>query len=199
MIQANNLIKEILVGGGIAVLAAILFNATTFGQLYHYGIGSIGMEIKITATLISLLYTWHIAIRSEIRGGWGVVALLFTSFTFLSFVSGVNYLIHFAAQLLWVWLLRSLFLRHGLVKSIMDGTVILFATIWSLWVYAFSNSVLLGVWAFFIAQSIHIYLPEFSEKRKESHSEHFRNKDIDRFSSSYQAAEAALRELAKRS
>ncbi len=212
MKRANLFMREILVGGGIAVVAAIVFSVISFGSSYGGGypisLHYFGFEAKVTATIVSILYSWHIASLASTKRGWVLVAVGFADCTFLSFAGTAPAVIHLLSQVLWGWLLRSIYLGRGFANSILDGTVILFAMIWSAWVYFISDSVLISTWAFFMAQAVYVYTPEIKLTAEgtprtfgagiDKTTTEDRKQSEDRFAHSFQAAEAALRELASR-
>lgn len=92
-----------------------------------------------------------------------------------------------------IWLARVFYFRAGIVDSFADIGLNVLSVAASLAAMAITHSVFLALWALFITQALHVYLPSLAHRPTR------RQKAKERFDQAFENAEAALQQLARRS
>jgi hypothetical protein len=90
-----------------------------------------------------------------------------------------------------LWLVRALYRYSSLVPALGDFGLCLLGAAFAAWAAQRTGSAWLALWCFFLAQSFHVLLPE-SLGRAAANA---RDDDVDVFTRSHRAAEAAVRRM----
>ncbi len=94
-----------------------------------------------------------------------------------------------------IWVVRSVIAYSSMVMSLTDGALCLLSLGVAAWAFGATGNIFWAIWCFFLSQSLFTLIPErlgMSNKRSESTAE------VSTFSAAHKAAEAALRELARK-
>ena len=95
------------------------------------------------------------------------------------------------AQVLAVWLLRSLYFHTGVFAALADLLLSGLALGAGIWAAEQSSSVFMALWCFFLVQALFVCIPGNLPRASASDTE----RALDDFSQAHQAAQAALRRL----
>ncbi|MCH9671561.1 MAG: hypothetical protein K0U93_08955 [Gammaproteobacteria bacterium] len=138
-------------------------------------------------------YIAYLLSRAPSRTGRLTVAVVWAAMTGMLFVFGEPLIVHIAAQLGAIWLVRSLYFHSGVLEALADLMLLGLGFAAGLWAMQQSGSGFLSVWAFFLVQSLFTNLPMVRKTpARESSSPENSSEDFER---AHRNAEAALKRL----
>lgn len=100
------------------------------------------------------------------------------------------------AHTLLIWLVRSLYYRHGLLTALLDAGLSVMALAAAVWAAISTGSVFLALWCFFLVQALFVAIPDRISARRAQRAPAVVN---DGFERAYRTAEAAVRRLSHQS
>jgi len=176
----------VLVAAGLGFLAsAVVATLTPF-----LGIGTV---VRLAVPALSLAYLLYLLGRSRERLGrvttvaaWCVLALVAW---FAAPPLPLYVLIHAGA----IWLVRSLYFYTGVLPAVMDLGLNALAVAAMVWAIAWSGSVFLATWCFFLVQALFVAIPPAIHSKKERPPQPV--VESESFERARRQAEQALRQL----
>jgi hypothetical protein len=177
--------REAALGFGASVAAAALVAALApvVGQ---------AAAIRALIPVLGLVYVIHVLATSRERTGRIVVAVAWISAALATWllVPGVAGTLRAPDGL--AWLVRSLYRYSSLFSALTDLGLAAVATAIGVWVHGFSGSLFLAGWCFFLAQALHVAIPQALGRPRPATAA-AGDRAGDAFASAYRQAQAALR------
>ena len=174
-------------GVGLALAASLVGSAT------HTALSTVagGGVLRLVIAGLALGYVVYLLARSPGRVGrvtalaaWGGMAALL----WLATPSVALYLLlHVGA----IWLVRSLFFHSSLFAAAADLALGVLALAAGVWAVVHTGSLLLGIWCFFLVQSLFVAIPPSPARRSKADGQDRE----DPFEHAHRVAEAAVRRL----
>lgn len=176
-------LEGIGVAAGASVFAAITFAALTavFGS---------SLVLRLIVTAIALAYILYLLRRSPERIGRTTTLAVWAAVTAVAWYA-LPLPLFVAAQLGLVWLTRSLYFYASILSALADLGLVAFGLAAAIWALGTTNSLLAGVWSFFLVQALFAAIPAHLGARRPSASA----LPDDRFARAHRVAEAAVRRL----
>jgi len=170
---------------GLALLLSVI-GAVAFSGLAMLMGNAIGLRLVIA--FLTAVYLLAILRNSEAKVGRLLVGsgwLLATTLLVI-FNPGLDFWL--AAQLLTIWLVRSLYLYQHLWQSAADALLNAMALVLAIGALWHTDSLFLSLWCFFLIQTLFLWI----QKRSKPVSELADNRNFER---AFQTAELALKRL----
>ena len=153
---------------------------------------------------VSFSYVVYLLVRSTEKVGKLTVIVAWASVSIFTWLFSPSIIVTLFVHVGLIWLVRALYFYTSLLVALLDLGLILFAMAAGIWVLSYTNSLFLGVWSFFLLQSLFVLLPEDlskSNSRKKTMVFGVRTNTTedsrkDPFELAHQTAQAALRQLA---
>jgi len=177
-------------GVGVA-LAASLVGSSLFATLTP--IFAVGGVLRLLVAGISLGYIVYLLGRSRERVGRVTVvafwALLAGGIWFLKLPLPLYLLLHLVA----IWLIRSLYFYSSLLSTLADLLLSGLSMSTAIWAFIHSGSLFLGIWCFFLMQSLFVVIPAHISSRTDTSGPDRISEE--RFEHAHRMAQAAVRKL----
>lgn len=172
------LISSIAVVVLFTVLSSLLFSGDLF---------------RLLIAGLAFFYINYLFLRSSERIGRFSIVLIWFVITLFSLVFIPSLFIYIGIQLVFIWLLRSLYFYNSILSALTDFALMALSSIVAIWVWLNSGSLFLTFWCFFLIQALFVFIPKnfiSKDKNKFSHT-----LSDDRFEHAYHAAEVAVSKL----
>lgn len=146
----------------------------------------------------SFAYVCYLLARSQEKIGRLTAVVVWAIIAILTWLFSPSMIISLFIHLGMIWLVRALYYYTSLVIALLDLGLVLFGMAAAIWTMMYTNSLLLGVWCFFLIQSLFVLLPAdlksgFLKKSGESTLPTVRPADA--FEQAYTSARSALRQI----
>jgi hypothetical protein len=152
-----------------------------------------GLLLRLLLAAFGGAYVVYLLWRSRERVGRIVVAMVWIGVAatalWLSVPMPFYVLIHAGL----IWLVRALYHHSSLFPALADLCLLGFGLATALWAFVHTGTVFLGVWCFFLVQSLFVLIPSSLNRRR--NPQHQRWGDEERFDCAHRNAETALRDL----
>lgn len=160
--------------------------------------------LQILIAAVSFSYVAYLLVRSTEKVGKLTVVAAWASVSILTWLFSPSIIVTLFVHVGLIWLVRALYFYTSLLVALLDLGLILFAMAAGIWTLSYTNSLFLGVWSFFLLQSVFVLLPEDLSKsnfRKNATLFGVRTSTTgkprkDPFEQAHQTAQMALRQLA---
>ncbi len=177
-------------GAGMALLisitGAILF--TALASLF-----SGGLVFRILASALAFAYIAYLLVRSREKTGRISVVFFWAVLMFLNLAMVNSILLFLSLHIAAIWLVRSLYYYNSLFSSLTDLLLTAFSLIAAIIAWNMTQSLLLGLWCFFLLQALFIYIPaRFARSNRE---ENVVATTDDTFEHAYQSAQLSLHKI----
>lgn len=150
----------------------------------------------ITSTTIisglSLAYLIFLLRQTKMRRGRVLVVLLWLSLSLGSWLLNLNLTTQILLQLSNIWIVRSLYFHASILTALLDLVLIVMSAGAGVWAVIQTDSFIAAVWCFFLAQSLFVWIAEFSQRSKPPADA---NPSADHFQSAHRVAQEAVRKL----
>lgn len=177
--------REAALGFGASVAAAAL--AATLGPV----VGQAN-AICVLIPAVGLAYVLYVLATSRERTGRVVVTIAWLAAALATWLLVPGVAGTLLAHVGLAWLVRSLYRYSSLLSALADLGLTAVAAAIGIWVHGFSGSLFLAGWCFFLAQALHVAIPETIGRPRPATAAAGDVAD-DRFASAHRQAQAALR------
>jgi len=178
-------------GVGVALVIAVVASAGlfTFSALFYSA-----LPFSFLIAAVAMGYMSYLLARSGEKTGRVTTVAVWIVITTLGFVFIDSPLVFLLLQLIFIWLIRSLYFHNSVLSAMADLGILAASLMIAAWSWFNTNSVFITTWSFFLTQALFVLIPsQFGVKKNQvcgnSNSE-------DRFESAFRAAETAVRNLA---
>ncbi len=153
---------------------------------------------------VSFSYVVYLLVRSTEKVGRLTVVASWASVAILTWLFSPSIIVTLFVHIGLIWLVRALYFYTSLLVAFLDLGLTLFAMAAAIWTLSYTNSLFLGVWCFFLLQSLFVLLPADLSTNNSSKKSMFlggrknttEGLKKDPFEQAHQSAQAALRQLA---
>lgn len=148
---------------------------------------------RVLVATLGMAYVLYLLSRSQERTGRVVTVAAWLSLAAVGWFLVTDTLLYVAIHLGMIWLVRSLYHQPGPLAALADLALNGFALMAGLWAYMHADSLLLGVWSFFLVQALFVVVPSVTgpDRQRDTTFDH----QPDPFQAAHRSAEAALRRL----
>ena len=176
-------------GIGLALVLACA-GAALFASVSPFA--SAAALLRLIITGLGLAYVIYLLAASTVRTG-----RIATFVLWLIAAVAVAYLApglpaFLLAHVLLLWLVRSLYYRHGLLPALLDAGLSIGALVAAVWAAMSTGSLFLALWCFFLVQALFVAIPDRISTGRKSSPPIMAGDDFDK---AYRSAEAAVRRL----
>ncbi|HED36427.1 MAG TPA: hypothetical protein ENJ08_19695 [Gammaproteobacteria bacterium] len=174
--------------GLMFTFVASLFATICFSVLS--GVLDSDLLIKSISSVVIFFYLVCLMQYSNIRTGRLTVILIWSIISIVLAYLTDSFILFLMLQILFIWLIRSLFYYSGVIAPLIDLCLTIFSLFIAIWAVAQTNSLFASVWCFFLFQATFVYIPENlrTDKKSPSTSENT-------FEQSFYRAKIAVRQL----
>lgn len=174
-------------GVGVALLLSVA------GAIVHTALAPLlGTGLVLRAVIVGLGAAYLAVLLHALRAriGRSVVLAGWLALTLLLCVFDPTLWVWLLAQALIVWLVRSLYRHESVSAALADAALNAFALVTAIATAAYTHSVLLTLWSWFLVQALFVLIGRPAAATA--------NASDDSFAQAYRTAEAALRRLSTR-
>lgn len=177
----------------LALLVSALFTLL-FRVFSSFWAGQLAMSLLLAA--MSLLYLLYLLWRSPIKIGRPTVVLIWFLVSLASAWLSPNLLITLFVHVTLIGLMRALYFYSSVLMAVLDLGLLSLSMAGSLWALISTQSLFLALWSFFLLQALFVLIPERIPRAADVSRK--ASPQPDGFAQAYQAAQAALRQIASR-
>jgi len=185
---------------GVGVALAMAFaGAALYTAMSPFAVAA-GL-LRLIVSGLALAYVVYLLAASPVRTGrFAAFVLWLTAVVVASFLAPTlpAYLL---AHVLLIWLVRSLYYRHGLLPALLDGGLSVIALAAGIWAALGTGSLFLALWCFFLVQALFVAIPDRvpADRVTGRAAPGAASGPEDDFGRAYRNAEAAVRRLSTES
>ncbi len=181
--------------GGVVVAFICAMSASAGVSLFEPFLhpGDLVLLVIAGVTLLYLLYIFHC---SNVKTGRVSVLLFWVIGTAVAAITYLPPEIFLAANLLTIWLVRTIFFKSRLPGALADLGLIGFGVIVALWAAMHTGSYFLAVWSFLLIQALFVFIPGQCKPGSQEQSDLVARSER-QFEASKLRAEVALRHLSQ--
>jgi len=179
-----------LEGAGVAFAIAVA-SGVAFVVLVPLFAGT--LVLKGTVAAATFAYTLYLLARSGAKAGRVTAVAAWAVTCAVAWWFAPSLLLYLAAQVGFVWLLRSLLFHRGLLAALADLGLTTLGLVAAGWALERTGSVGAAFWTFFLVAACFAFIPPRFPRRPSTEPT-----TPDRFQQAHRAAETALRDLATR-
>ena len=178
--------REVGVALALSIVGAIAYPAVAAF------VGS-AASLRLIVAGLGIVYAVLLMRGVQARAGRVMAIAAWLALDVALFVFDPALLLWLFAQTFAIWLLRCWCCYGSLVAALADGALCLFALAAAMVGAAYSHSLFLALWSFFLVQALFVLIPDTLRRRVAAATES--RHDEDRFDQAHRSAEAALRRL----
>lgn len=182
--------QSFLQGAGIA-LALSLVGSILYAVLTPLQSG--GTVLRMLIALLGLSYVIYILACSVKKTGRVTALLVWIAVATASWFAAPPLVIYLLIHAALIWLLRSLYRYTSPFSALLDSGLSGLSVAAAIWALAWSGSLLLAIWCFFLVQALSVSIPPSIRHRQGSRQ--IKPDDDERFQRAYRAADSALRRI----
>ena len=175
---------------------AIALITSVVGSIFHTALTPLLDPDSVARLFIagtSLAYVIYLFKRSREHIGRTVTMTAWLLISCIGWLSALSLTLYLLIHIGLVWLIRSLYLRSGILPALADLGLNGLALAAAFWAAVQTGSVFLTIWCFFLVQALFVFIPTELTQHSSSSSDD-RVKE-DRFQHAHRIAEAAVRKL----
>jgi hypothetical protein len=157
----------------------------------------LGVSLAWKAVLVSMAYAYivYLLAQSGRTAGRITFALLSLLVLLASLVFEVRWSTVALIAVALIWGIRTYAYGQSLVAALLHGGLCLLGLGAALWAYAYSGSIALAGWSFFLMQAVFVFVPSRLTWRTPAEGYVAAGQEVDGFVLAYQAAQQALGRL----
>ncbi len=178
--------------GGVLVAAALGVAASVVAAALAPLIG-LHAVVRVLIPVLGLAYLLYLFSRSEERTGRITAIGAWLAIAAMSWWLAPPMHFYLAIHAGAVWLLRSLYFYSGVVPSLLDLGLSVFAVAVTAWAASHSGSLFLATWSFFLVQALFVAIPPVIRGRPCARRPAALQNE--KFETARRQADAALRQL----
>ena len=176
--------REVGIALALSIVGAIAYRGAAFF------IGS-ATALHLVIAGLGIVYAVLLLRGVQARAGRMIAVVAWLALDVALFTFNPALIMWLLAQAFAIWLLRCWCCYGSLVAAFADGALGLVAVAAAIVGAAYSHSLFLALWSFFLVQALFVLIPNSLRPRTSAaHPD-----DTDRFDQAYRSAEAALRRL----
>lgn len=171
----------------VALVASLLGSIGYFvlGNLFFADIG-----IRLVISGLAFAYGLCLLSCSQERTGRFTMLLLGSSGLIMLWLYYPSLTWFVIWQVLAIWLLRAIYYHAGLLPALADLGLSLLSLTAACWALAYTGSLFLSLWCFFLTQALFVFIPTCSKLQSAASPDSAAD-----FKRAYQTAEAAVHKL----
>lgn len=172
--------------------------ASFIGSVGYFALSSVlsnSFSIRFLISGLSGFYILYLLARTNERVGRVSTLLLFSAISMGLWLFWPSITLFIWANLLMIWLIRSLYFYTSLFSSIADLFLQGFSLTTALWAFAHTQSLFIGIWCFFLIQALFVLIANKKTNQKCISSAKSTINNEANFQRAYRDAENAVRKL----